>query len=218
MRKLLKLNLMVILLLALTACGSGENASPVVIAPAPLPVAQYPAESQFTAIPTDGTMVRPDYLFSSIEPEFHTKVTRITDKDVFEAHGDLQGYIQYHPTHSYPKNQSWNSDGSYLRIQHTLLNGNTYQIIRDIGGSIYERKWSRIHPEFLYGINHTAGQFNFVRQNVTTLQEDILISFSEADYDEVLIGPWEGTISFDDQFVALTAWKNHHLTIIFWMT
>ncbi|MEA3361840.1 MAG: hypothetical protein U9Q61_00980, partial [Thermodesulfobacteriota bacterium] len=214
MRKLLKFNLIIVLLLALMACGSGENVSPVVVVPALPPVAQYPDESQFTAIPTNGTMLRPDYLFSSIDPEFHTKVTRITDKDVFEAHGDLQGYIQYHPTHSYPKNQPWNSDGSYLRIQHTLIDGNTYQIIRNIGGSIYERKWSRISPEFLYGINHTAGQFNFVRQNVETLQVDTLTSFSDADYDEVLIGPWEGTISFDDKFVALTAWKDHNLTVI----
>ncbi|MFK5927794.1 MAG: hypothetical protein QM483_14300 [Desulfuromusa sp.] len=213
MKQLARIILISIQLLLLVACGGSDNSPSAVTLPV-TPAARYPAESQFTPVPTSTTMVRPDYLNFSTDPEFNTKVVRITDKDVFEAHGDLQGYVNYHPTHSYPKTQSWNSDGSYIRIQHTLVDGNTYEIIKNIGGSIYERKWSRLNPKILYGIDHDADNFNFVRQNVDTLQVDILISFSRADYDEVLVGPWEGTITFDDRLVALTAWKDHNLTII----
>lgn len=177
---------------------------------------RYPAEREFTEIP-QGNLPQPDYFDSVMDDRFRTRITRITDKAVYNAYGDTVGYVDYHPVQPYPKNQAWNNDGTYLRIGNTLLNGKTYEIVKDIEGHIFERKWSYTNPNYIYGISRDADNYYFVRQDVRMPEyENVekLESFSRAVYDEVYMGPWEGNISFDDTLVALSARKNNDLIII----
>ena len=169
----------------------------------------FPVESSFDAIQTDNSIYRPNFFHSYVDSVFQTKVTRFTDKIIYEDFGAQTGYQEYHPVIEYPKRQSWNSDGSLIRIQHTLIDGNTYEIIKDITGNMYERKWSHSNPDILYGISNGATDFWFSRQDVSQPNTPItqLYPFPRSLYEVVFIGPFEGNISNDDKYVAITAKK-----------
>lgn len=176
---------------------------------------QYPPETDFTAV-ASSALTSPSYLNSVIDPLFSTEITRITDKATYNAYGNTLGYINYHPTQPYPKNPTWNSDGTYLRLGNTLIDGTTYAIVKDIEGHIYERKWSYTDPNIIYAIDHHNGTYNFVKQDVRNpefVNVVNLISFSDVTYDGLYIGPWEGNLTFDDQLVALTATNGNDMTV-----
>lgn len=183
----------------MTTKGLFPNELPVEM-PNTTPSLSYPIESQFTYIATSDAS-RPGYLNSIIDPVFHTKITRITDSTVF-------GYAD--PIHAYPKHQSWNSDGKYIKIKNKLIDGNTYNIVKDIKW-VGEPRWSYTDPKILFGMSSVSGGW-FSKLNVETNQITVLRKFE--GYDQVLIGPYEGHISFDDKYVALSAQDGVDLVVI----
>ncbi len=176
----------------------------------------YPPDGVFTST-TVPTTSNPGYLDSYMDKMFGTIITRITDKDVFNAFGNSCGYSNYHPVHQYPKNQSFNSDETYIRINHTLIDAHTFHIVKDITGHVWERKWSNLDPNIIYGMQKHSDRFSFVKQDISAGYNVVdLISFPLSIYDEMYIGPWEGNIDKNDRYVVLSARKKNqsYLTAI----
>ena len=166
----------------------------------------YPAETTFTYIPTDDTVALPEYKEFIIDPEFDTKVTRISDRPDNAVN------------HNYPKTQTWNADMTKMRLNNDVVNAETLDFIGYIDGRIHEIKWSSINSDTLYGMRHyynddeangIEDDFNFVKTTVTNgnMPYETVKSFSKDVYKQVHIGPWEGNIDFNDKYVVFSAQK-----------
>ena len=161
----------------------------------------YPPSSQFNPIKTINIST-PKYLESYIDPVFETKVTKVTEKNYFN--------YATTPTHPYPKTQAWNSDGTYLRIRNTIIDGNTYSPLFDIF-YMNEMKWSHLDSNTIYGITNMA-KGRFAKQNIKTGDIHIIKEFD--GYEKVLIGPYEGNMDWSDDKLVLSAKSNNDLIAI----
>lgn len=176
----------------------------------------YPPDSEFTRIPTNNNVSYPDYLESVIDPEFKTRITRVSDR------------ANHYVSHNYPKIQSWNFDQTMMRLNNSVVDAKTLEEIVFIDGQIHEIKWSSTNPKVLFGIKHlykddddgsnVNDDFIFYKMTVNSRSIDYteLIRFSKTDYQKVLIGPWEGNIDYFDHYVAFSANKigKNYLTVI----
>ncbi|MFK5949813.1 MAG: Calx-beta domain-containing protein [Methylococcales bacterium] len=172
---------------------------PVVVPPAPVATGgTYPAETTLTSV-TVPNASKPQYLVPMTDPRFGTKVTRITDNVALNT-TDL--------VHQYAKVPAWNSDGTLINMRRLLLDGNDYSVIRTFTAS-GELRWSNINPHIMYVVS--ASKIETV--NVLTDQKQVLRTFS-GGYDKCYIGPFEGNISYDDQFVALTCKLGNDFDVI----
>ena len=158
----------------------------------------YPKEGSFYPI-TEVPVHRPDYLKSYIDPLLSNKVTRVTDSAVFGM---------TNPRHDYSKTQTWSCDGRFIRIKNRLLDGTNYHIIRTIP-FLDEAKWSSVNPHIIYGF---YGKNRFAKLSILNDKVTILHQFK--DYDEVRMGPWEGNLSWNDQYVVFSARKKLDLIVI----
>ncbi len=181
----------------------------------------YPHNSKLTEIATNLNLNKPLYLKSVIDHIFNVKITNIASMDWFQQSNKvLKPVRENHILPPYPKNQAWSHNDRYIRINNTLLDWKTYQIIKNIWWSIFERKWSYTEDNIIYGImyeyNNSWNKINhtFVKQNVDNLKITKLHKFSTKDFDEVLLWPWEWNISFDDKLVVFSAKKDNDLIAI----
>ncbi len=153
---------------------------------------------------------KPGYLKPYIDETFGTKITRITDKKVFNEYGKVCGYRNYHPVHQYPKNQSFNADETYIRIDNTLIDAHTFRIVKDIRSHVWERKWSSLNPNIIFGMQKYSDRFSFVKQDISGDYSVVeLTSFPLSVYDEAHIGPWEGNIDMNDRYVVFSLRKKN---------
>jgi hypothetical protein len=172
--------------------------------------APYPPDTTLTNIKPP-SVPRPGYLSPITDPTFHTKITRVSDQSAM-------GLSAKRLAHYYSKNQPWNADGSLILLSFSspspLLNGNTYQFIRNVSVPFYPL-WSHIDPKKLYG-TYSGSHPNrtiLVSCNIDTCNTgnastlSILHDFSNEGYTFISIGEQEGNISNDDTYVVLYAEK-----------
>ncbi len=180
----------------------------------------YPPDTSFTYIATDTSVPLPGYLDSVEGPVFHNQLNRLS------SYPSVTGSILY------PKTPSWNSDSTLLMLSYRLLDGHTYQLLADnTWWDDDERKWSAIQPHIYFAMEHNRDVSGdgvrdhvFVRRDVAPVlngtasepDRDRLITFSGADYADVLLGKYEGNIDHHDRFVVFAARKTgtNYLTAI----
>ena len=182
---------------------------------------KYPKSSHnIDARVTNNSTLYPDYLESERGAEFGNKITRITDN---------VSAREFNATYS--KRAVWNSDGSLLRIAYRLYDGNSYQEIpltkgknRDqlhnaFGGADNNSfRWSKKDPNIFYGFN-TSKQFfrGTIRdRNSVSLRGAVSIETLRtfSDYDFFAMGPGEGNLDYNDEFIAFAGLKNNILHAI----
>ena len=161
--------------------------------PVPVPtVGTYPVATSLSSLSIPN-VAKPQYLVPMTDPRFGTKVTRITDNAALNT-TDL--------VHQYAKVAAWNSDGTLINMRKLLLDGNDYSVIRNFTAS-GELRWSHLDPHKMFAVS--ASKIETV--NVLTDQKQVLRTFS-GGYTKCFIGPWEGNISYDDKYIALTCTIN----------
>ncbi len=179
----------------------------------------YPPNTAFTYIATETNAPYPGYLTPTTGSVFSNKIIRVSD------------YPSVIAEEPYPKTQAWNIDGTLLMLYYKLLDGKTYQTIAsNIWWDDDERKWSAVYPHIYYAMEHyidTNGDgtndHSFVKRDVTpvlsgssTPLKEVLISFTNNLYDELLLGKYEGNIDHQDKYVVFAAKKKNtnYLTAI----
>ncbi|WP_338733827.1 T9SS type A sorting domain-containing protein [Mangrovimonas cancribranchiae] len=145
----------------------------------------------------------PDYLEPFTESMSGSTITRISDKNVF-------GTTSQRIRHNYAKDQTWNSDGSLIKLAGypaAILDGETFEFLywRDIPS--YGR-WANTEPNYMYG---TPGN-RFVKFNVITNTRETLRTFNE--YSSIDFGYGEGNQSNDDRYVGLIGLNGSNRTLI----
>ena len=145
----------------------------------------------------------PEYLESFTEDLSGSKITRISDKNVF-------GTSSQRIRHNYAKDQTWNSNGTLIKLAGypaAILDGETFDFLfwRDIPS--YGR-WANTEPNYMYG---TPGN-QFVKFNVLNNTRIILKTFS--NYSSLDFGYGEGNQSNDDKYVGLIGQNGSNRTLI----
>ena len=145
----------------------------------------------------------PEYLESFTEDLSGSTITRISDKNVF-------GTSSIRVRHNYAKDQTWNSDGSLIKLAGypaAILDGETFDFLywRDIPS--YGR-WANTEPNYMYG---TPGN-QFVKFNVLNNTKVTLKTFS--NYSSIDFGFGEGNQSNDDKYVGLIGKNGSERTLI----
>lgn len=164
----------------------------------------FPKTVTLTSRLTDPTIERPAKGESVLDNVFGTRITRIDKSDSAIA--------------NYPKVQSWNQDMTLLRIGNRIYDGN---VLTETGitegknsseaystlcsrSSDYFR-WSNKEPDRFFVMNSS---FQFLQGQINGDNVDcsnVLDNFEE--YEEVHIGPHEGNIDYNDQYVVFAAKK-----------
>ena len=170
---------------------------------------QYPG---FMPTVTDSSAVftiplapRPPYFTPTVEPTFHTKVTRIAGDSGTAIGGGVSGTWAADVRHHYSKDQPWSSDGKLLEIDNggafLVLDGETYvpKFGRCSNYSRSDDRWhpSPAHPRERINVNHTELMWFDVVNCVKTRSWTL-------PFEVTYFGPSEGNSSRDGRFAALT--------------
>jgi len=171
---------------------------------------RYPADSNFTYISTRN-IPKPAYLGSYIEPNFGTRVTRITDRQSNNEGG--------HPaTKTGP---AWNSDMSIIKLNYKLYDAKTFEKknLSDLadnalsGRARSDVRWSKIDAHTIYtmtsGNELTKVVFN---DQYTDANVKVLHNFGKVEYEKVSFGEGEGNLDNNDEIV-LSAKKPNSDTV-----
>ena len=102
------------------------------------------------------TLPRPGYLESIIDPQFGSKITRVTGDagtPIINGNGQSIGTWETACSHHYSKTNPWNADGTLLWIWkncsgHYLLNGKTYVPIKKFSAGGNDR-WHPTDPNLM---------------------------------------------------------------------
>lgn len=169
---------------------------------------KFPETVTLEARLTDNTIIRPPKGQSVDDNIFGTRITRINVTD--DGTGTAIA--------NYPKVQSWNKDMSLLRIGNRLYDANSmqesaitqgktpaqaYQTLCSRSSDYF--RWSNMKPDRFFVMNSS---YQFIQGTITGNTVDctnILDSFAE--FEEVHIGPHEGNIDYNDQYVVFSAKK-----------
>lgn len=122
---------------------------------------------------------KPPLLEPYLEPAFGTRVIRITDTRAGEVFKPLYSTVQ-----------AWNSDESHMVLYrngskqgHYLLDGHTYEVIRDLGISPSDLEdvfWSHTDPDILYYSSKAhRHQGKLYRLNVESEETQLIKDFSD---------------------------------------
>lgn len=168
--------------------------------PTPTSTLKYPPDTTFTSV-TPSPLNRPNYLFPVTDPNFNTKITRVTDPSGFGGSTTIR--------HAYSKVAAWNKDGSKLMMGKYILDGKNYTVIKNITSLTGEYRWSNTDPNKIYVIE---GDGDFRVWDVNSVTNILIRSFP--GFDEVRMGPWEGNLSSDDGMVVLSGKNGTDYTAI----
>ncbi len=148
---------------------------------------------------------KPGYLESITEPDFGTKITRVTGDPgtTIPVIGNTWKDIA---RHGYSKIPAWNADESLLYLEtqkggpsQLYLDGETYEVLFSRKVSANEKRWHPTNPELMIGLTNNS----VISWNVWTSEIKTLISFS--GYTSCQMGPWEGNLSYDGNWVGVYA-------------
>ncbi len=153
---------------------------------------QYPPNTYYTTIVPPAGAVAPGYLSTYDDSTTSTRMKQITQENS--------------TTHSYPKRQPWNIDGTKYKFRTVAIyDAETHAFYKTLGGlDIYESIWSNTDPNIVYGFT-VEGKIR--RYNIETEVLDLLydLNGSSEVYELVKLGPGEGNIDIYDKYVALIA-------------
>lgn len=174
---------------------------------------EYPPETKFLAIPTQ-KMPLPSYLKSYEDKVFHSKVTRITQR---EKPSD-----QEHPYSK--KGSAWNSDMSMLHFGYKLYDAKTFQELplsqklesTPAYKTLYsprhgtgDLRWSTIDPNVIYVLSKDK-KFRSILINKERSKTSIKEEFIDLSaYEDVSIGRSEGNLDHKSQYIVFSAKKPH---------
>ena len=171
---------------------------------------EYPPESKFTEIKTDTSVEHPDYLESYEDDNFHSKVTRISNRA--EQKGNK---------HAYPKQGSaWNKDMSIIRMGYRLYDNETFKELsvtkgnasnayRNVGSPRHgtgDIRWSHTDSNMLYVLNSSK---KFIAVTIDSNKEKTAKKeyLNLSNYEDVSIGNNEGNLDYSDKYIVLSAKK-----------
>ncbi len=153
---------------------------------------QYPPNTFYTTIVPPAGAVAPGYLSTYDDNTTSTRMKQITQEGS--------------ATHSYPKRQPWNIDGTKYKFRSiAVYDAETHAFYKTLGGlDIYESIWSNTEPNIVYGFT-VEGKIR--RYNIETEVLDLLYDLNGSSdvYESVKLGPGEGNIDIHDKYVALIA-------------
>ena len=170
---------------------------------------------QFLYIETNASITKQDYNTTYNEPNFFTKVTRITDRSV-----------QTRNMHPYPKQGgAWNSDMSIIMLGYRLYDAQTFSelgVTAGLDGSgayaklgspwqgAADLRWSKNDPKKLYVID-SSQRFKevIINANNTDIENyNILIDMSTQGYTSISTGNNEGNLDYNDTHIIFAAKKD----------
>ena len=201
----------------ITATSEAASSSVTVTVAAP-PVTQPPPDggggscslvADWNVRPTSA-LAKPGYLQTVLEPDFGTRLTRITGDPGTAIAGGLGTWGQL-AGNAYAKEPVWNADGSLLvlRVMDTsggwlFLDGNTYQpLFRRGGPGGWGHLWHPAEPDIMVFSNPDGdvGRWN-VRTNAVSYV------YQTSAYNNASFGEGEGNVSASGRYVAVLATRN----------
>jgi len=166
-----------------------------------------------TAARATSALAKPGYLQSVIDPDFGTKITRITGDPGTPIGYGISGSWPTVAYHNYPKDPVFTADQKLLVLKHMsgvptpgaalFLDGTTYQPLFSRGGPSGGGEW-RLHPTLpdiaIYlNASGAVGHWN-VRTNTSTVKVPAV-----SGYSSNALGPFEGNVSRDGRYMAAKA-------------
>ena len=113
--------------------------------------------------------------------------------------------------HEYSRRQAWNADESLILIGNVITNADTLEQIQQQTPLSSAWNWSNIHPNIVYGIRYSDGEFNqFGYYNTDNEIFTQLHLFSESTCS---IGSGEGRLSNDDSKILIYCKKDVESTL-----
>ena len=158
-------------------------------------------------------LAKPGYLQSVIDPDFGTRITRITGNPGTPIGYGISGNWPTVAYHNYPKDPVFTADQKLLVLKHMsgvptpgaalFLDGTTYQPLFSRGGPSGGGEW-RLHPtlpDIAVYLNSSGavGHWN-VRTNTSTIQVPAVSGYTSNEF-----GPYEGNLSRDGRYLAAKA-------------
>lgn len=151
----------------------------------------------------------PGYLQTVTDPDFGTKITRITGDPGTAIPNVTGGIWGTTARHNYSKDPAWNADQSLLVLKTNkggsaapansmiFLDGSTYQVKFNTDQWATEFRWHPTDPNnMVYISGNELGYWN-----PTTDTKTVITTFS--DLTDCYFGPWEGNLSNDGKFVVI---------------
>ena len=168
-------------------------------------VKKYPQTVPLAYRAVDNAIIRPEKGESVNDDVFGTIMTRMDKAD---------GAIA-----SYPKVQSWNRNMSLLRVGSRLYDGHTLEETEITKGKTISQAYHTLcsrNSDYFRWSNKVANRFfvidsshRFIQAAINGTSVDcttnILDTFT--DYEEVHMGPHEGNIDYNDQYVVFSGKK-----------
>jgi len=120
---------------------------------------------------------------------------------------------------NYPKVQSWNRDMSLLRVGSRLYDGHTLQETEITKGKTTSQAYHTLcsrNSDYFRWSNKVANRFfvvdsshRFIQAAINGTSVDCTTNILDtfADYEEVHMGPHEGNIDYNDQYVVFSGKK-----------
>lgn len=152
----------------------------------------------------------PSYLEPFTDPEFGSKVVRITG-DPGTPIENIDGVWNEVARHQYSKQATWNADESLLLLARhdgfpskLFLDGETYEPLfgrNSIPGT--EIRWHPTEPDQMVFVKDDKIGYWNVRKN----SAEIVAQFG-GGYSDFHIGPWEGNLSNDGRMVVVSGKRN----------
>jgi len=154
------------------------------------------------------TLSKPGYLESVTDPDFGTEIIRVTG-DPGTIIPTIGGTWKDIVRHGYSKIPAWNADESILYLETQkggpsplFLDGETYEVLFSKSVSSNEKRWHPTNPDLMVALTDN----NVKTWNVWNNEIKVLASFS--GYTDCHLGPWEGNLSNDGNWVAVYATRN----------
>jgi uncharacterized protein YjdB len=166
-----------------------------------------------TSTVATSALAKPGYLQSVIDPDFGTKITRITGDPGTPIGYGISGSWPTVAYHNYPKDPVFSADQKLLVLKHMsgvvgpggalFLDGTTYQPLFSRTGPSGGGEW-RWHPSLpdimvYLNLNGTVGHWN-VRTNVSTVKVAAVSGYTSNE-----LGPSEGNVSYDGRWMVAKA-------------
>ena len=174
---------------------------------------EYPHNTQFNPIPNKKIPL-PKYLESYKDKLFHSKVTRITQRE-----------FQPDKEHPYSKKGSaWNNDMSMLRLGYKLYDAKTFKELplshnqnrtkayKTVGSPKHgtgDIRWSTINPNIMYVLNSEKKFISLLinKEKTEVSLKQVFIDLSV--YKDVSFGKSEGNLDYKSQYIIFAATKNN---------
>ena len=190
-------------LLVLTVAGTAR---------APLPAGMSGTIGDASKVIAQPQLAKPSYLAPSIDPQFHTRLLRITN-DPGQPTAPVEGVWGTDARHVYSKQQPWNATGTMLTVENRgggkhaspiVLDGETYQPLFTPCAD-YDHWDYRWHPD----PGHANEQIAVNKAGTELMWFDVVncqktrawtLPFP-ADYG---IGSGEGNVSADGRYVVIS--------------